>query len=127
MKIVYTNAMSKDIYNLAYELKELLANDERIKKLNSLEEKMNNDNEVISLAYQKDMACLKYSDALNHYAKDSEEVKALQKELHEKKLALDTNETVSEYLKAYSAVRDLYFEMNDILFSGLDTKLKEHK
>ena len=127
MKIVYTNAMSKDIYNLAYELKELLANDERIKKLNSLEEKMNNDNEVISLAYQKDMACLKYSDALNHYAKDSEEVKALQKELHEKKLALDTNETVSEYLKAYSAVRDLYFEMNDILFSGLDTRLKEHK
>ena len=127
MKIVYTNAMSKDIYNLAYELKELLANDERIKKLNSLEEKMNNDNEVISLAYQKDMACLKYSDALNHYAKDSEEVKAFQKELHEKKLALDTNKTVSEYLKAYSAVRDLYFEMNDILFSGLDTKLKEHK
>ena len=127
MKIVYTNAMSKDIYNLAYELKELLANDERIKKLNSLEEKMNNDNEVLSLAYQKDMACLKYSDALNHYAKDSEEVKVFQKELHEKKLALDTNETVSEYLKAYSAVRDLYFEMNDILFSGLDTKLKEHK
>ena len=127
MKIVYTNAMSKDIYNLAYELKELLANDERIKKLNSLEEKINNDNEVISLAYQKDMACLKYSDALNHYAKDSEEVKVFQKELHEKKLALDTNKTVSEYLKAYSAVRDLYFEMNDILFSGLDTKLKEHK
>ena len=127
MKNVYTNAMSKDIYNLAYELKELLANDERIKKLNSLEEKINNDNEVISLAYQKDMACLKYSDALNHYAKDSEEVKVLQKELHEKKLALDTNETVSEYLKAYSAVRDLYFEMNDILFSGLDTRLKEHK
>ena len=67
MKIVYTNAMSKDIYNLAYELKELLDNDERIKKLNSLETKMNNDDAVIALAYQKDMACLSYSYALNHF------------------------------------------------------------
>ena len=127
MKIVYTNAMSKDIYNLAHELKELLANDERIKTLNSLEEKMNNDNQVMSLAYQKDMACLKYSDALNHYTRESKEVKEAQKELHEKKLALDTNETVRDYLKAYSAVRDLYAEINDILFSGLNAKLKEHK
>ena len=127
MKIVYTIAMSKDIYNLAYELKELLASDERIILLNSLEEKMNNSDEVIALAYQKDMACLKYSDALNHFSKDSDEIKAIQKELHEKKLALDTNEVVRNYLKAYSAVRDLYIEMNDILFSGLNTKLKEHK
>ena len=127
MKNVYTNAMSKDIYNLAYELKELLANDERIKTLNSLEEKMNNDNQVIALAYQKDMACLNYSDALNHYAKESKEVKDAQKELHQKKLALDTNETVKVYLKAYSAVRDLYAEINEILFSGLNAKLKEHK
>ena len=80
--------MSKDIYNLAYELKELLSNDERIVLLNSLDEKMNNNNEVIALAYQKDMACLKYSDALNHYAEQSKEVKAAQKELYEKKLAL---------------------------------------
>ena len=127
MKIVYTNAMSKDIYNLAYELKELLVNDERIKTLNSLEEKMNNDNQVMSLAYQKDMACLKYSDALNHYTRESKEVKEAQKELHEKKLALDTNETVRDYLKSYSAVRDLYAEINDILFSGLNAKLKERK
>ena len=127
MKIVYTNPMSKDIYNLAYELKELLDNDERIKKLNSLEEKMNNDDAVIALAYQKDMACLCYSDALNHYSDNSEEVKKARKELYEKKLALDTNEIVRDYLKAYSSVRDLYNEINAILFSGLNPKLKEHK
>lgn len=127
MKIVYTNPMSKDIYNLAYELKELLADDERIKKLNSLEEKMNNDDTVIALAYQKDMACLKYSDTLNHYSENSNEAKAAQKELYEKKLALDTNEVVRDYLKAYSSVRDLYTEINAILFNGLNPKLKEHK
>ena len=125
MKIVYTNAMSKDIYNLAYELKELLANDERIKKLNSLEEKMNNDNEVISLAYQKDMACLKYSDALNHYANNSPEIKKYQHELFVKKEALDNHPLVKEYLKAYSEVRDLYFQINEILFN--DLSLHQHE
>ena len=119
--------MSKDIYNLAYELKELLSNDERIVLLNSLDEKMNDNNEVIALAYQKDMACLKYSDALNHYAEQSKEVKAAQKELYEKKLALDNNQIVKDYLKAYSVVRDLYQELNAILFNGLNVKLKEHK
>ena len=119
--------MSKDIYNIAYELKELLANDERIKKLNSLEEKMNNDDTVIALVYQKDMACLNYSDTLNHFSEKSNEAKAAQKELYEKKLALDTNEVVRDYLKAYSEVRDLYNEINRILFSGLNAKLKEHK
>ena len=119
--------MNQDIYNLAYELKDLLANDERITLLNALEEKMNNDREVISLAYQKDMACLNYSDALNHYAEDAKEVKDAQRELYEKKLALDNNQIVRDYLKAYSSVRDLYSEINAILFSGLNLKLKEHK
>ena len=127
MKIVYTNAMSKDIYNLAYELKELLANDERIKTLNSLEEKMNNDNQVIALAYQKDLAATNYSDALNHFSENSEEVKKAQATLFEKKKALDNHPLVREYLNAYSKVRDLYFEMNDILLSHLSIHLKECK
>ena len=127
MKIVYTIAMNQDIYNLAYELKDLLSNDERICLLNSLEEKMNNDREVMSLAYQKDMACLKYSDALNHFAKDSEEVKKAQHNLHIKKEALDNHPLVRDYLKAYSEVRDLYFELNDILFSNLNLNMKGYK
>ena len=127
MKIVYTKDMAKDIYQVAYELKDLLAQDERIKRLVILEEKMNNDNEVIALAYQKDMAVSKYSDALNHFSEDSEEVKKAQKELHEKKLALDTHPLVREYLDAYKEVRDLYIQMNGLLFDGLNLKLKEHK
>ena len=127
MKIVYTRGMAKDIYEIAYELKDLLAQDERVKRLNALEEKMNNDNEVIALAYQKDVAVSKYSDTLNHFSEDSKEVKAAQKELHEKKLALDTHPLVREYLDAYKEVRDLYIQMNGLLFDGLSLKLKEHK
>ena len=48
MKIVYTNGMAKDIYQTAYELKDLLSQDERIIRLNELEQKMNSDNEVIA-------------------------------------------------------------------------------
>ena len=88
---------------------------------------MSNDNEVIALAYQKDLAVSNYSDALNHFADDSKEVIKARKELHEKKLALDTHPLVREYLDAYKEVRDLYIQMNALLFDGLNIKLKEHK
>ena len=127
MKIVYTILMSKDIYTIAYELKELLANDERIIHLNQAEEKMNNNDEVISLAYQKDMACVSYSDTLNHFSENDQASKDAQKELHQKKINLDNHPEVREYLDAYKEVRDLYFALNDILFSGLNLKLKEHR
>ena len=127
MKIVYTGDMAKDIYEVAYELKDLLSQDERIKRLSVLETKMNSDNEVISLAYQKDVAVFKYSDALNHYPEDSIEVKQAHKEMYEKKLVLDNHPLVREYLNAYTEVRDLYIQMNGLLFDGLNLKLKEHK
>ena len=113
-----------DIYSLSYELKDLLANDTRIIRLNELEKKMTENEEVMALAYQKDLAVTEYSDALNHFAKDSEEVKKAQHNLHIKKEALDNHPLVRDYLKAYSEVRDLYFELNDILFSNLNLNMK---
>ena len=113
-----------DIYSLSYELKDLLINDPRIVRLNELEKKMNTSEEVMALAYQKDLAVSEYSDALNHFAKDSEEVKKAQHNLRLKKEALDNHPVVKEYLKAYSEVRDLYYELNDILFSNLNLNMK---
>ena len=117
----------KDIYSLSYELKDLLSNDERLILLNMLETKMNESEEVMALAYQKDLAVSAYSDALNHFAKDSEEIKKAQHDLRVKKEALDNHPLVKEYLKAYSEVRDLYFQINEILFSNLNLKQKECK
>ena len=114
----------KDIYSLSYELKEMLANDERVILLDKLEKEMNENEEVMALAYQKDVAVTNYNDALNHFSSDSEEVKKAQHELHLKKEALDNHPLVRQYLNAYSQVRDLYFELNDILFSNLNTNLK---
>ena len=119
--------MAKDLYSLAYDLKDALKDDPRIKALEEAEEKMNNNEEVIALAYQKDLACSLYSDALNHFSEDSPEVKKAQKELYEKKLALDNHPLVREYLEAYKKVRELYIELNDTLFSDLSLHLKEKK
>ena len=119
--------MANDIYNLASELKEMLDNDDRIIRLNTLEKELNNSEEVMALSYQKDVAVSTYSDALNHYAKDSEQIKKYQKEIHLKKEALDNHPLVRSYLKAYSEVRDLYFEINEILFKDLSLHLKEKR
>lgn len=116
--------MNQEIYSLTFELKELLSNDERVLLLNSLERKLNENEEVMALAYQKDVAASKYSDALSHFSEDSEEVKAAQRELFDKKTALDNHPLVREYLSAYSKVRDLYLMINDILFSRLSLNMK---
>lgn len=127
IKKVYNLAMDQELYSLTFELKELLSNDERIILLDSLEKKLNENEEVMALSYQKDVAVSEYNDALNHFPENSPEVKKAQKELFDKKTALDNHPLVREYLKAYSEVRDLYFAINDILFSHLSINMKECK
>ncbi len=119
--------MVSNIYLLAGELKDLLDNDERIIRLNKLENELNNNEEVMALSYQKDLAVSAYSDALNHFANDSKEIKQYQHELFLKKEALDNHPLVKSYLKAYSEVRDLYFQINEILFNDLSLHLKEKR
>lgn len=119
--------MVSNIYLLAGELKDLLDNDERIIRLNKLENELNNNEEVMALSYQKDLAVSAYSDALNHFANDSKEIKQYQHELFLKKEALDNHPLVKEYLKAYSEVRDLYFQINEILFNDLSLHPKEKR
>ena len=119
--------MVSNIYLLAGELKDLLDNDERLIRLNKLENELNNNEEVMALSYQKDLAVSAYSDALNHFANNSEEIKKYQHELFIKKEALDNHPLVKEYLKAYSEVRDLYFQINEILFNDLSLHQKEKR
>lgn len=119
--------MVSNIYLLAGELKDLLDNDERIIRLNKLENELNNNEEVMALSYQKDLAVSSYSDALNHFANNAEEMKKYQHDLFLKKEALDNHPLVKEYLKAYSEVRDLYFQINEILFNDLSLHHKEKR
>ena len=115
--------MEQDIYLQAEQLKESLSNDPRVIHLLELEKEMNENEEVMALAYKKDMAAVKYSDTLNHFSEDSEEAKKALQELHEAKLALDSHPLVRKYLESYKEVRELYDDINNILFSNFSVNL----
>ena len=115
--------MSKDIYQKASDFKESLDNDPRILLLNKLEKEINENEEVMALAYQKDMASVKYSDILSHFSQESKEAKQALKELSLAKEKLNSHPLVKEYLKVYGEVRDLYMEINEVLFSDFSANL----
>lgn len=108
--------MDDKIYFLAKELKITLDNDERIIRLNEIEKRMNDNEEVMALSYRKDLASDKYSDLLKIYSEDDEIVLNARRELIARKEELESHPVVKEYLKAYSEVRMLLFELNNILF-----------
>lgn len=108
--------MNENLLNKLDILKEAIENDPRVKRLNELEEKMDKNDDVMRLAYQKDVALTNFEDALKHFKEGSPEVQKAQKELYEAKKNLDTHPLVDEYRKAYNEVRKLYDEINKELF-----------
>lgn len=123
---MYNWAMNTDVYALAMELKQLLVDDFRLVLLNELENKMNQNAEVMALAYQKDIASAEYSHMLNHFPENDEATIKARQQLYLKKRALDEHLLVRQYLTAYSQVRDLYLEINNILFGDMNLHMKEH-
>jgi cell fate (sporulation/competence/biofilm development) regulator YlbF (YheA/YmcA/DUF963 family) len=116
--------MKKEIYIDVYNLKEALAKDPRIIRLNELERKMNNDDSVMALAYQKDIASSRYGDMLTIYSNDEvDEVKKARDELIKAKSLLYMHPTVKEYLEAFQAVRTIYQDINKKIFAIMDTDM----
>lgn len=114
--------MDSRVYNLSLELKELINKDERFLRLNELEKELENNEEVMRLAYLKDRANDEYNDALRLFKEDSEEVRKARLKLKEAKEKLDTHPLTQKYLEAYKSVRDLLLEVNDILFGDIKKK-----
>ena len=86
-------------------LKSALESDERIIRLNELEKKL----------YDDDLE-REYNSRLSYKDRGSEEVARAGKALHEAKAELDSYPLAKEYGEAYIAVRDLYMQIDDILF-----------
>ena len=107
----------------AYELKDLLKNDERITLLDKAEEEMNNDPEVYRLSLIKDEKNDIYNKMVNYYKEDSKEVSDALHEFYLAKKEFEEHPKVREYLKRYQAVRELYDEINEILFKELNSEL----
>ena len=118
--------MIKNMNNTLYEelckLRDQMKNDPRFITLHELDEKLNQDEEVMKLAYQKEMAIVAYEDALNHYGKNSEELKKAQQNLAKCKLNLDNHPLVKEYYLALQKVREMDRKVNEKLFDEFQTK-----
>ena len=109
--------MNEELLDLVFKLKESLSNDPKIKKLEELENKMNNSLEVAKLASKKEIMSDEYNFAISHFDENSKEVSEAQKNLYEAKKELDLHPLVKEYIEQYKIVREYYNEINDILFS----------
>jgi cell fate (sporulation/competence/biofilm development) regulator YlbF (YheA/YmcA/DUF963 family) len=116
--------MKKNIYLDVYNLKEVLTNDPRIIHLNELEKRMNNDDSVMALAYQKDIASSRYGDMLNIYSNEEvDEVKNARNALIKAKSLLYMHPLVREYLDAFQIVRAIYRDINKNIFALMDTDM----
>jgi cell fate (sporulation/competence/biofilm development) regulator YlbF (YheA/YmcA/DUF963 family) len=122
--LIIFHRMKKDIYIDAYNLKEALADDPRIIHLNELEKRMNNDDSVMALAYQKDIASSRYGDMLTIYSNEEvDEVKNARDELIKAKSSLYIHPLVKEYLEAFQIVRAIYQDINKNIFALMDTDM----
>ena len=100
--------MEQNLYEKLTALKEGIAKDPRVIKLNELDQKLSSDEEAMKLSYQKDLMSTYYEDAIKHFGEESKEAKEAQKKLYEAKYKLDSLQIVKEYNKAYQEVRLLY-------------------
>ncbi len=104
------------------ELKAALNNDSRVIAMKEAEQKLYEDPELIKLVLKKNAVEDDYQLTLKSHGEKSEEAKAIQKELYEIKLALDTNPTAKAYNDAFIVVRDLTMYIDDILYGQFRRK-----
>ena len=118
-------SMNNSLYEEVYKLRDQMKSNPRFLALKEMDEKLNNDEEVMKLAYQKEMAIVEYEDALNHYGKNSAELKKAQQNLAKCKLNLDNHPLVKEYYLALQKVREMDRKVNEKLFDDFNMKEEE--
>lgn len=109
--------MNQNLLEKVTNLKEEINNSPEVKELNRLNSLLENDEEVMKLCYRKDCAVTKYEDALKHFGENSDETIQAQKELHQAKLELDSNELVKKYNEQFKIVRKIYDKINEEIFN----------
>ena len=118
-------SMNNSLYEEVYKLRDQMKSDPRFLTLKEMDKKLNNNEEVMKLAYQKEMAIVEYEDALNHYGKNSAELKKAQQNLAKCKLNLDNHPLVKEYYLALQKVREMDRKVNEKLFDDFNMKEEE--
>ena len=105
------------------ELREALADDLRLKKLEEAERKLNASEEVASLSQKAKEALSAYAYNRDHFGSVNELTRSAQHEAYLAKKALDEHPLSKEYNAAFKEVRILYDELDGILLSPYREKL----
>ena len=114
--------MNSKIYELSKKLNLSLLNDQRVKNLAMLEEELDNSYEVYVLSQKKDEALNNYLNIKEIYLNDNEQTKDALAKLVKAKEDLSHQTLVKKYLSIYNEVRDLYMEIDQILFSDFKVR-----
>ena len=115
--IWYHKSMNEILASKLTSLKEQIEKHPDVVKLNELDKKLNDNEDVMKLAYKKDIAVSKYEDAMRYFGENSKEALEAQKVLYQAKLELDENPFVLEYNNQYKIVKKLYEKINKELFN----------
>ena len=115
--IWYHNHMNQNVLEKSYELKSAIDSSPEVKELERLNKLLNENEEVMRLAYRKDVCTTKYEDAVRYFGQNSDEARNAQKDLYQAKLELDNNELVKAYNNQYKIVRKIYDKINEELFN----------
>lgn len=115
--------MNESILREVKLLKTAIDTDPRIKKLNELEAKMSKDESVIKLSKQLKEKEEIYNSNLQKYGNKNPLTTASWHELYLSKKDLDSLPIVQEYNLKFIEVRDLYMQIDDILFAPYRKKI----
>ena len=109
--------MNQNLLEKATSLKVEISALPEVKELECLNKLLNENEEVMKLAYRKDVAATKYEDAIRFFGENSNEALGARKVLYQAKLALDENELIKQYNEAYKKVRKIYDKINEEIFN----------
>ena len=109
--------MNEKLAEKALLLKKEIDSSPEVIELERLNKLLNENEEVMKLCYRKDVCATKFEDTVKIFGKDSEEANEAQRELHQAKLELDSNELVKAYNAQYKKVRQIYDKINEEIFN----------
>ena len=109
--------MNEKLAEKVVKLKQEINSLPEVIELERLNKLLNENEDVMRLAYRKDACVTKYEDAVRIFGDKSGEARAAQKDLYQAKLALDENELVKKYNEQFKIVRKLYDNINEEIFN----------
>lgn len=114
--------MEEFIVNAIDSLAKALKADPRIKKLDAIEAKLSSSSDLVEKEKRLRAEEESYSFCLSYSKNDKKKLESAEKSLYLAKKNLDEDPLAIEYSDAYIAVRDLYMEIDDIIFSPFRKK-----